>query len=115
MVSTAGGFGGLGLLFARWAVAEKAAKLTLLDTSARRPAHGSIADLQASGCSTQVAIIAADVAQAEDIQLASLSKVDGVLHAAGVLRDALLSKQTASSFRVVLAGKVSFNMRKPDF
>ena len=101
-----GGLGGLGLLFARWAIAEDVEKLTLLETSARAPAHGSLADLQGSSCTTEVTVTSADVAQAEGAALASLSKVDGILHAAGVLRDALLTRQTASSFREVLAGKV---------
>lgn len=51
----------------------------------------------------------ADVSFLEDARLLSQhGKLNGVLHAAGVLRDAVLHKQTAGSFREVLAGKVSF-------
>ena len=79
----------------------------LLDTSGGST-HVRITDLQAAGCETEVTIQQADVSFQADSQLVSSgsSKVDGVLHAAGVLRDAVLHKQTASSFRAVLAGKV---------
>ena len=102
----AGGLGGLGLLFARWAISQGISRLTLVDVTCN-PAHGSAADLQSPDCTTEVVIVTSDVALAEDAAMRTLGRVDGVMHAAGVLRDALLLKQTASSFRDVLAGKVS--------
>jgi len=100
-----GGLGGLGLLFARWAVSQDVARLTLVDVT-RTPAHGSAADLQSASCATEVVMVSSDVALAEDAAASGAGRVDGVMHAAGVLRDALLLKQTASSFREVLSGKV---------
>jgi hypothetical protein len=52
-------------------------------------------------------MLSSDVASAEDAAACGVGRVNGVMHAAGVLRDALLLKQTASSFREVLSGKVS--------
>ena len=97
--------GGLGLLFARWAVSQGVSRLTLVDVT-RTPAHGSAADLQSPSCATEVVFLVSDVALSEDAVAGALGRVDGVMHAAGVLRDALLLKQTTSSFREVLAGKV---------
>ena len=78
--------------------------MTLVDTN-RAPQHDNITDLQS--CESQVTIAMGDVAFSEDARLISATaKLDGVLHAAGVLRDAVLHKQTATSFREVLAGKV---------
>ena len=60
----AGGLGGLGLLFARWAAAQSSQHVTLLDTC-KTPLHGSLAGLQAPDCPSQVSMILADVAFAE--------------------------------------------------
>ena len=93
------------MLFARWATAQKSAKLTLLDIAAA--VHSCPADFLMPGCETQITIAAADVAMAEVAAVAGRERVDGVMHAAGVLRDALLLKQTSASFREVLSGKAS--------
>lgn len=100
---SAGGLGGLGLLFARWAVSQNAASLTLLDTAALSLPR----DLCAAG--TAVTVAASNVALQSTASLLGDAKIDGVLHASGVLRDALLLKQTASNFREVLAGKASLS------
>ena len=93
------------MLFARWASAQKAAKLTLLDITTA--VHGCPADFLMPGCEIQITIATADAATAEAAAVAGRERVDGVMHAAGVLRDALLLKQTSASFREVLSGKAS--------
>lgn len=74
----------------------------------RAPLHGTVSDLQDPTCESEVTFVLADVSYQEDTTLLSINgKLDGVLHAAGVLRDAVLHKQTPKTFREVLAGKVS--------
>ena len=93
------------MLFARWATAQNAAKLTLLDVTTA--VNSCPAVFLMPGCDTQITIATADVAMAEAADMAGRERVDGVMHAAGVLRDALLLKQTSASFREVLSGKAS--------
>ena len=86
---------------------QGAARLTLMDVISSGQAADST-DLRSPGCTAAVEMLCTDVGSAAGAALlASRGPVDGVLHAAGVLRDALLLKQTAASIRAVLAGKVS--------
>lgn len=84
-------------------------KLTLLDITAE-PLHGSLDDFRSTACDTEVVSVAADVARADESAASTLGRVNGVIHAAGVLRDALLLQQSARSFREVLAGKVCISV-----
>ena len=101
----AGGVGGLGLLFARLAVGSQAQRLTLLDVN-EAALHNTPADLQSPDCSAEITVTKSDTATKGAADLLGRQRVDGLIHAAGVLRDALILKQTASGFREVLAGKV---------
>lgn len=85
---------------------QGATRVTLMDVISAGQAADSN-DLRSPCCTAAVEMLRADVGSAVGAAiLASKGPVDGVLHAAGVLRDALLLKQTAASFRAVLAGKV---------
>ena len=100
-----GGVGGLGLLFARLAAASHVRRLILLDIN-QNFLHSLPADLQSPESVAEVTVKQNDTASKEAAESLGSQRVDGLIHAAGVLRDALFLKQTASSFRAVLSGKV---------
>jgi amino acid adenylation domain-containing protein len=90
-----GGLGGFGLAIARWLVAHGARSLALVGrTGAVRPqAADAIGQMRESGVG--VAVIAADVADPEGVAAAleevrrSGKPLRGIIHAAGVIEDAL--------------------------
>jgi NADPH:quinone reductase-like Zn-dependent oxidoreductase/aryl carrier-like protein len=108
-----GGLGGFGLAVARWMAGRGAGHLVLLarrglDTPGAREA---VAELEALG--TRVMVAAGDVARAQDLERV-LAEVDralpplrGVVHAAMVLEDALLTNLDEDRIDRVLAPKVS--------
>ena len=98
-----GGLGGLGTLFAQQAVHQGTAKLLLSDTTPARAVPRQLADSWTESC-----FVSGDISCAANAaELAALAgPVQQVLHAAGVLQDRLLLKQTAASFRAVLSSKV---------
>jgi len=106
-----GGLGGLGLLVARWLIDKGAKHLVLV--SRRTPTadmQKSIAALQVPGVSVDVRSI--DVSDAAALQ-ALINEVDraeaplrGVLHAAGVLDDGVLTALNEERFARVLSPKV---------
>ncbi len=107
-----GGLGGLGLLLARHLVASGCRSLALL--ARRAPdaaAQGVIAELLEAGASVEC--FAADVADPDSLA-AALAAIDarmpplrGVIHAAGVLDNALIVRMQDDGFRRVLAPKVA--------
>lgn len=107
-----GGMGGLGLLFARLAVCMQAQQLTLLDVN-QKGVHAVPADLQDPTCKLEVTVQLCDSSFREEASLGREQQLSGLIHAAGVLRDALFLKQTAASFREVLAGKVGLKPSLP--
>lgn len=105
-----GGLGGLGLQVAQWLATQGARHLIL---SSRRgiapPSAQPILD-QLARQGVEVLTVAADVAQAADVQrvLACCPQpLRGVVHAAGVLADGLLPQQSAATFAQVMAPKVA--------
>ncbi|WP_186060051.1 SDR family NAD(P)-dependent oxidoreductase [Burkholderia gladioli] len=102
-----GGLGGLGRL-----IAEAVAGLSgvVLVLSGRGPADGRDAALRARGVTLDYLV--ADVANAEDTQrvvaeiLRRHGRLNGVLHAAGVLQDGLIVNKTAGQASSVFAPKV---------
>jgi NAD(P)-dependent dehydrogenase (short-subunit alcohol dehydrogenase family)/acyl carrier protein len=106
-----GGLGALGLRWAQWMVRRGARHLVLVG---RRPpgaeAREALATLRAQG--TRVHVIQADVSSAADVdtifRLLSerMPKLAGIVHAAGVKEDAVLSNIEWESFARVLASKV---------
>ncbi|MEM7532858.1 MAG: SDR family NAD(P)-dependent oxidoreductase, partial [Chloroflexota bacterium] len=105
-----GGLGGLGLRVAQWLADQGAQKLVL---SSRRgepkeTEQPMIDALTAQG--VEVLTVAADVANGDDVQKlisACPQPLRGVIHAAGVLADGLLTQQSSASFAQVMAPKVA--------
>lgn len=104
-----GGFGELGLHVADWLVARGARQLALIGRSPRETARERIAALEGQGARVQS--ISADVSRSEQVAeliaeiKASGGSVGGVVHAAGVLDDAMLAQQDWPGFERVLAPK----------
>ena len=106
-----GGLGGLGLLTARWLVANGARSLVLVGRGAPSPAaEDAIRELVLAGADVRTR--RADVADRQAVS-ALLSEIEGtgppltgVVHAAGILDDCTLLEMTPESFRRVTASKV---------
>jgi acyl transferase domain-containing protein/acyl carrier protein len=107
-----GGLGGLGLSIAEWMASEGAEHVVLLGRrSAMNERHTeAIARMEARGC--RVTVKACDVCDRQglaaivDELCASDLPLRGVIHAAGVLRDAPLQAQSIRSFTEVMAPKI---------
>lgn len=107
-----GGLGGLGLLVARTLAADGARNLVLMGRRApSESAQATIDQLEASG--VRVVVAAADVAKTADVQRVieqiqtTMPPLRGIMHAAGVVEDAMLAEQDAGRFARVLAPKVA--------
>ncbi|MES2939421.1 MAG: SDR family NAD(P)-dependent oxidoreductase [Pseudomonadota bacterium] len=108
-----GGAGGLGLLFAREIARRvKAPTLVLTGRSPRAAVdQAALHALEALGA--RVEYHAVDVADGAAVALLvedllnRLGELHGVLHAAGIVRDAYIQKKTAGELRTVLAPKVA--------
>jgi myxalamid-type polyketide synthase MxaB len=105
-----GGLGALGLCVAGQLVELGARHLVLAGRSGASPEAGAtIARLRSAGASVQV--VQANIASARDVAglietCQAQAPLRGVLHAAGVLDDGVLDRQTAERFARVLAPKV---------
>jgi len=103
-----GGLGGLGLEVARWLAGAGARHVVLTGRSAPKPhAEEVIAELVAQGC--EVTVARGDVGEADDVHriVAELqAPLRGVVHAAGVLADAALPRQTVEGIRKVARPKI---------
>lgn len=106
-----GGLGGLGLAVAQWFVDQGAKHLVLLGRSPMQATtQHRVAIWQAQG--VQVLVSQTDVANYFELETvfaqmqASMPALRGVVHAAGVLHDAILMQQTWASFDSVLRPKV---------
>jgi len=107
-----GGLGSLGLQVARWMARKGALQITLMGRSdPSKEALEVIEDLEHKGVRILVAI--GDVTLEDDVARiigeikASMLPLRGVIHAAGILDDALLLKEKWEHFARVLAPKVS--------
>jgi myxalamid-type polyketide synthase MxaE and MxaD len=106
-----GGLGGLGLAVARWMVEQGARHLVLVG---RRGAVGDARDavggLEQAGA--HVVVASADVSREADVARvlaavkASMPPLRGVIHAAAVLDDGVLTQQTQERFGSVMRSKV---------
>ncbi|GGC78292.1 type I polyketide synthase [Chelatococcus reniformis] len=106
-----GGLTGLGLTTAEWLVQQGARKLILMGRRAPGPdALSAIQRLETSGATVQTAQAdVGDRAALADLLAdarSGLGPIRGVLHAAGVLDDGMLSEQTPERFARVMAPKV---------
>ncbi|HYC88474.1 MAG TPA: SDR family NAD(P)-dependent oxidoreductase [Thermoanaerobaculia bacterium] len=106
-----GGLGQLGLLFAEYLAKQHQAKLVLVGRSApKREAEETLRRLQEHGA--EVLCLRADVAKPRDVARVvreakqRFSRLDGVIHAAGVTRDAFLLRKTKEDLDAVVAAKV---------
>jgi len=103
-----GGLGGLGLEVAKWLVSNGAKHLYLTGRSAPKPhAEEILAELRDLGATVTVA--RGDVGVREDVdRIVSGCEpaLAGVIHAAGVLADAALPRQTAEGVDKVMGPKV---------
>jgi polyketide synthase PksL len=106
-----GGLGGLGLIFARYLAKNFKSKLILLGRSA--PNAGQEEKLgELKGYGAEILCLKADVSKRADMEMAvrqakaRFSEINGVIHAAGVNRDAFILKKTRAQMEEVLAPKV---------
>ncbi|MFY1683508.1 SDR family NAD(P)-dependent oxidoreductase [Micromonospora sp. WMMD730] len=103
-----GGLGGVGLALARHLARSVRARLVLGGRTGADPSV--VGELTALGA--EVLTVVMDVTRADDVHRAVRAAVDrfgalhGVVHAAGVLRDGLLTGKRAEDVRAVLAPKV---------
>ena len=108
-----GGGGSLGIRFARWLVDNGAKHIRLSGRSgiASKEVQQAISEMISQ--SVDIQLVKVDVS--DHVQVASMIKIiesshaplRGVIHAAGVLDDGVLSKQDWSSFERVFAPKIS--------
>ncbi|MFM8332696.1 MAG: SDR family NAD(P)-dependent oxidoreductase [Candidatus Methylumidiphilus sp.] len=104
-----GGLGALGLRVAHWLASEGAKRLVL--TGRRAPgaeALAEIAELERQGA--EVLVVQGDVADLTDARRAVAAAgpaLAGVIHAAGVLDDAMIADIDTAKLRRVMAPKVS--------
>jgi len=107
-----GGLGALGLHTAEWLCAQGARSLVLMGRSDPSPeARAAVARLEAKGALVRIA--SGDVARAADVDRVladargTLPAVRGIVHAAGVVEDAVLARQTRAGLAAVMAPKVA--------
>jgi acyl transferase domain-containing protein/NADPH:quinone reductase-like Zn-dependent oxidoreductase len=107
-----GGLGALGLHTAEWLHARGARHLVLVGRSGPSPAAKTVvARLEEAGAVVRIAL--GDVAQAAELNrlLAevrdTMPPIRGMVHAAGVVEDAVLARQTRASLAAVMAPKVA--------
>ncbi|MBF2022481.1 MAG: aminotransferase class I/II-fold pyridoxal phosphate-dependent enzyme, partial [Hydrococcus sp. C42_A2020_068] len=108
-----GGLGALGLQVARWLVEQGAKHLVLVGRSqSSQAAQETISQLEKAGA--RVCVIQADISNPEDVariivfyqKIQSKIQLRGIIHAAGILDDGVLLKQTWERFERVMAPKV---------
>jgi acyl transferase domain-containing protein/tryptophanase/acyl carrier protein len=106
-----GGAGGLGLIFGEFLARECKARLVLTGRSVLSDEREAELDrLRSLGA--EVLYVATDVANAEDVQRlvketkSRFGAIDGIIHAAGVLRDSFLRNKTRAEMDAVFAPKV---------
>ncbi|MBN1652726.1 MAG: SDR family NAD(P)-dependent oxidoreductase [Deltaproteobacteria bacterium] len=115
----AGGFGGLGRYVSKWLLDKGARHLVLLSrTQVSDDRESQLTALRSKGA----AIIArqADISNREQLEVVlrdiekSMPPLRGVVHAAGVLDDGMLTSKQWSNFEVVMAPKVlgSWNLHE---
>jgi acyl transferase domain-containing protein/acyl carrier protein len=103
-----GGLGALGLKVARH-LADRGARHLVLAGRSGRDDDPAVEGLRASGAAVQV--VRADVARGDDVArlittCQACGPLRGIVHAAGVLDDGVLERQTAERFARVMAPKV---------
>jgi acyl transferase domain-containing protein/acyl carrier protein/SAM-dependent methyltransferase len=107
-----GGLGGLGLTTAQWLVQQGARHLVLVGRSDPSPAaHEELARLREAGAA--VLALKADISNHEDVARVFADMAEtmpapaGVVHAAGVLEDGILTQLDQTRFRKATAPKIA--------
>jgi polyketide synthase PksN len=106
-----GGLGGLGFIFAEYLARNFEAKLVLVGRSGPKPGHEERLS-RLRDCGGEVLVLKADVSQLEDMEMVvgeaktRFLEINGVIHAAGMNRDAFILKKTKEEMDAVLAPKV---------
>jgi acyl transferase domain-containing protein/surfactin synthase thioesterase subunit/acyl carrier protein len=106
-----GGLGGLGLTIVSWLVDKGAKNIAIVSRhSPSEDARKLIETKMAKG--VNISTFEVDIAQEQDvkklfIELSSMPKLAGIVHAAGILADAVIMKQDLIMFDKVAAPKVS--------
>src|SRR6185436_8924033 len=102
---------GLGLIFANYLAKTFRARLALLGRSELTPEQqGNLTLLKNAGA--EVLYIRGDVASLEDVAAAvrqakkQFNRLDGGIHAAGIIRDEFLLRKKTEDFKAVLSPKV---------
>ncbi|MEM9058776.1 MAG: SDR family NAD(P)-dependent oxidoreductase, partial [Pseudomonadota bacterium] len=100
-----GGFGGLGLATATWLVEQGATHLVLIGR--RLPEHTPLAITRLRDRGTTVQALAADIGNADALanafkSIGDMPRLRGIVHAAGVLDDALIAQTDAERLIRVL-------------
>ena len=111
VVLITGGAGGLGLLFAEHLTREHKARVVLTGRSALSPEREARLDeLRKAGA--EVLYMPADVTNGEEVRTlvhetkTRFGQINGVIHAAGVLRDSLVRNKTTEEMSAVIAPKI---------
>lgn len=106
-----GGAGGLGLIFAQFLAKQYKAKLVLIGRSTLTPeGEAKLEELRSLG--SEVCYVSADISNSESVRkvvlesTASFGEINGIIHAAGVLRDSLIRNKTSEEMSAVFAPKV---------
>ncbi|HET8798147.1 MAG TPA: SDR family NAD(P)-dependent oxidoreductase [Thermoanaerobaculia bacterium] len=106
-----GGAGGLGLIFAEFLAKQCHARLVLTGRSKLSPEReAKLEELRSAGAEVHYAI--ADVSRRDDVRnlleetRSRFGAIHGVIHSAGVVRDAYIRNKTAEEIAAVLAPKV---------
>lgn len=113
-----GAFGGLGRLIAERLVANGARHLVLMGRSGAAGHEAFVADLSRAGVTPYVAV--ADVSIREDVERIiddikkTMPPLRGVIHAAGVLDDGVITQQSPERFDKIMRPKVqgSWNLHE---
>ena len=107
-----GGLGGLGLIFANYLAEHYQAKLVLMGRSELKEKQQAVIDeLEQKGA--QVLYVQADVAQPNELEMvmktvkSRFGAINGIIHSAGVLRDAFILKKTSQKIAEVFAPKIN--------
>lgn len=106
-----GGLGGLGMIFAEFLARRAQAKLLLSDLS-EPDAEQTARFRKLESLGAEVAYIKTDIASYENVKdlvksaAARFKQINGVIHCAGLIRDAFILKKTREEMDAVLAPKV---------
>lgn len=106
-----GGGGGLGLIFARYFAKHYQAKLFLMGRSELKEQQKNVIG-ELEKLASEIVYIKADVTQLKDVKKVMqqikkrFGKLNGIIHSAGVVRDAFILKKTQKESYEVLAPKI---------